>query len=300
MGAAMKHAMQRSLLVAGLVLMLGGFAHAVTKYGMAVVEQGSMTIVRDGKSNNFAVSPNPVEILEKDLVRVRDNSRVLLTTADKATVTLGANAIFQVEPWQSNEKQGVFRMLFGRFRASVNGLSSTDRFNVKTATAVIGVKGTEYVSAVTVGGYTAVMGVHNVTTNEGSDGVEQPVTPNTVSITASPATKAVPAPPEFAVEMQSVNAPRPGSPAAVVFPAMTALVQAGIVSPTAADKWTKEREGGDTSTLPTSNTSGGQASTTSTSTTTVVPLVIPVIPNLIDAQQAKNKAKGSFKTDFGN
>jgi hypothetical protein len=271
------------LAVCAAMALSGAAARAATKYGDALVEQGSMTIVREGRSLEYKVSANAVEVQEKDLVRVRDDSRVQLTTADKATLTLGANAIFQVEPWQSNQKQGLFRMLFGRFRASVGGLAGTERFNVKTATAVIGVKGTEYSSAVTIGGYTAVLGIDSVTTNEGSDGVEQPVTTRQVSVTASPATPAVPAPPAFLEAMQNFNSPPPGSAGALFFPAMDSLVQAGIVSPRAGDKWKQEREGGG------AGAGTGQGDGTA-----------PPAPNIDDAQQTGNTIKGTLRANFGN
>jgi hypothetical protein len=137
--------------VMALVMASSPAGWAASKYGDATVEQGSMTIIREGSAINVKASGQTVPVNEQDLVRVRDDSRVVLKTADRATVTLGANAVFQVQPWEQQEKKGLFKMLFGRFRASVAGLTGGERFNAKTATATIGVKGTEYVSAVTAG-----------------------------------------------------------------------------------------------------------------------------------------------------
>jgi len=244
-----------SVMTAGAVMAMvmanGSAAWAAAKYGDAMVEQGTMTIVRDGQSINFKASGQTVPVNEKDLVRVRDNSRVVLKTMDRASVTLGANAVFQVEPWQQQEQKGVFRMLFGRFRAAVTGLAGGERFNVKTATATIGVKGTEYSTAVTSGGYTSVLGIESTVENTGSDGVGQPVTPGQVSVTASPATPAIPAPQEFIDAMRDLNSPSPWNPQALYLPAMQALIDAGVVSPNALDKWKQEQaeqggnEGGD-------------------------------------------------------
>jgi hypothetical protein len=227
--------------VMAMVMANSPAAWAAAKYGDAMVEQGTMTIVREGQSINFAASGKPVPVNEKDLVRVRDNSRVQLKTADSASVTLGANAVFQVEPWQQQEQKGMFRMLFGRFRATVTGLAGGERFNVKTATATIGVKGTEYSSAVTTGGYTSVLGIESVVENTGSDGVAQPISPGQVSVTASPATPAIPAPQEFIDAMRNLNSPSPWNTAALYLPAMQALINAGVVSPAALDKWKQEQ-----------------------------------------------------------
>jgi hypothetical protein len=214
---------------------------AAARYGDAVVEEGTMTIVREGQSLTFKASGQSVPVNERDLVRVRDASRVVLKTNDRASVTLGANAVFQVEPWQQQESKGVFRMLFGRFRATVTGLAGGERFNVKTATATIGVKGTEYATAVTTGGYTAVMGIESVTENSGSDGVAQPISAGQISVTASPATPAVPTPQEFIDAMRNLNSPQVFDPQAIYLPAMEALVNAGIVSPAALEKWKQEQ-----------------------------------------------------------
>jgi hypothetical protein len=202
------------------------------QYGLATVEQGEMTILREGKSLSFRASPQAVPVNERDLVRVRDASRIVLKTQDKATMTLGANAVFQCEPWQTGDRNGTFRMLFGRFRAQVVGLAGGEHFNVKTATATIGVKGTEYTFALASNGNAALLGVENVTTLAGRDGVDQPVGPNQVStvIGGKPATPAVSAPEGFKKEMGSVDSPPAGSPAAANLPAQTELIDRGVMS----------------------------------------------------------------------
>lgn len=267
-----------SAALAAMVMAAAPGAGAAVKYGDAVVEQGSMTIIREGRSLSFAASPQAVAVNEKDLVRVRENSRVVLRTADKAAVTLGSNAVFQVEPWQQQENRGVFRMLFGRFRATVTGLAGGERFNVKTATATIGVKGTEYSSAVTSGGYTSVLGIESTVENTGSDGVAQPVNPGQVSVTASPATPAVPAPQAFIDAMRDLNSPSPWNPQALYLPAMQALIDAGIVSPSALDKWKQEHAEPQAGAGPEGN--------------------VPPPVNFQDAQQQGQLFKGKLRPQF--
>jgi hypothetical protein len=204
------------------------------QYGTAVVEQGEMTILRDGKSISFKASPQSVSVNEKDLVRVRDASRIVLKTQDRATLTLGANAVFQCEPWQApnSNTSGMFRMLFGRFRATVSGLAGTDRFNVKTATATIGVKGTIWDQATTVGGNTVVVGVESNVETSGSDGVGQNVGPNQVStvIGNNPASQSVNVPEELREALRNLNSPPINSPGALNLPVENILIEKGIVS----------------------------------------------------------------------
>lgn len=273
-----------SALLAGAVMaaaMVNGPAvWAAARYGDAVVEEGTMTIVREGQSLSFKASGQAVPVNERDLVRVRDASRVVLKTADRATVTLGSNAVFQVEPWQQQEKSGLFRMLFGRFRAGVTGLAGGERFNVKTATATIGVKGTENALAVANNGNAVLLGIENVTTLSGKDGVDQGVGPNQVSavIGGGPATPPVGAPDEFKKEMGGVNSPPAGSPGAASLPAEQALIQAGVISQDALNK-SKEQ--------------GPQLQPPPTPPTAPAPSIY-----LDDAQQASQQLRGKLNLHF--
>jgi len=227
----------------GTLLAVGAFgwmtcAAGAAQYGTAVVEQGQMTILRDGRAVAYQASSEPVDVNEKDIVRVREASRIVLKTQDRATLTLGANAVFQCEPWEVQDKSGMFRLLFGRFRASVATLAGTQRFNVKAATATIGVKGTEFIVATTSVGNTAVLGLENTVTLAGHDGVDQHVGPNQVSVVVGHhgATPPVTAPPEFAKGMGNINSPSVGSPEARDLPSENVLVEYGIVSKDALDQ----------------------------------------------------------------
>lgn len=268
------------LLLALAAVLAQPAAWAATQYGTAVVEQGEMTILREGRAISFQASPQPVAVNQSDTVRVREASRIVLKTQDKATITLGSNAVFQCEPWQAPARSGTFRMLFGRMRANVTGLASEDRFNVKTATATIGVKGTEYGLAQSSGGNTAVLGIESTVTTAGPDGVEQPVGPNQVStvVGGNPATQSVAAPEEFKSEMAKVDSPPPGSAAALNLPAETVLVDKGIVSKEALVKSKNDRA----QVLP--QTSGTQAPNPSI--------------NLDDAQQAGQAFRGKLNLRF--
>jgi FecR-like protein len=228
----------KKLWVVSLLLVAAPMAWAASPYGSALVEQGEMTILREGRSLNFKTSAQEVQVLENDLVRVREASRVTLKTQENATLTLGANAVFQVQPWQTPQKSGTFRMLFGRLRATVVGLAATERFNVKTATATIGVKGTSYDLATTTTGNTLVVGRESTTDVSGRDGVEQPVSPGNLSgvFGPNPATSPQPVPDEVKTALQSLNSAPPGTPGARDLPGEQGLIRAGIVSKETLDK----------------------------------------------------------------
>jgi len=153
-----------SALVVALLAFTASLVSAQDRYGDAVVEKGELTIVRQGNNLKFKQGSQPVPIFVADVMRVGEASSVVLKTREKSTISMGANAVFQVKPFQYQEKQGFARMLFGRFRSAIQGLSGGETVNAKTATAVIGVKGTENLASIRPRGDTMLVGVQNVTT----------------------------------------------------------------------------------------------------------------------------------------
>jgi hypothetical protein len=221
-----------------------GVVEAAAEYGNAVVEQGAMTVTREGKSVTHQASARAVAINEQDLVRVRDASRVTLKTREGATLTIGANAVFQCEPWQAEHQSGMFRMLFGRLQADVRLKAGERNFAVKTRTATIGVKGTVYALAETSNGNTAVVGVEGTTALAGSRGGEQWIGPQQLSLVVGEgaATASVPVPEELKRELASLNSAPLGSAGALELPAEAVLVDKGIVSKEALVRSKEDKE----------------------------------------------------------
>ncbi|HEX7929040.1 MAG TPA: hypothetical protein VF678_15700, partial [bacterium] len=118
--------------------------------------------------------------------------------------------------------------------------------------------------------------------NTGNDGVPQPVTPGQVSVTASPATPAIPAPQQFIDAMRDLNSPSPWNPQALYLPAMQALIDAGVVSPNAVDKWKQEKA------TPTAAGQGGGEHDA------------PPPPDFGEAQQKGQLFKGRLTPKFQN
>lgn len=231
--------LRTALLAAGAAgLLLQAAGAAPPQYGTAVVQRGEMTIAREGTSLSFRASSKSIPVNEKDLVRVRDGSEVVLTTRDRGTVTIGANAVFQCDPWQGSGRTGVLRLLFGRFRAKAVVEAKSAGFNVKTRNATIGVKGTEYTVALSSAGNTAVLSLENTVTVAGPAGTEQWISPGRVSVVVgdNPATPPVAAPEEFKRAMAKLDSPRLGTPTALDLPAERALIDQHIVTKEALEK----------------------------------------------------------------
>ena len=217
-----------------LLLLVSGVLWAATQYGEATIEKGSMTIIREGHTLQFSEVNRPVPVNELDLIRVRDNSSVVLKSRENATMTLGANAVFQVKQWRKREKQGFVRALFGRFRAAIVGLTGGEQFNVKTATATIGVKGTKYRTQVTSRGGTMLIVTHHIVGLHGQRGTEVNVNTGQLSlvVNVNPATPPAPVPPEVGKKFgdDDLNSPPPNSNTAQDFAGEDGLKRAGIVN----------------------------------------------------------------------
>lgn len=240
-------ALKIAMLLPGLLL-VAGVLWAATQYGEAVIEQGSMTVLREGQTLTFDQPNRAVPVNEGDLIRVRADSVVQLKSRENATITLGSNAVFQVKPWRAQGKTGFLRALFGRFRANVAALSGGEQFNVRTATATIGVKGTGYFGQTLNRGASLVGVTENNVGVQGQSGPEQGVGQGfaTLVLGTNPATSPIPIPQDLLDAFQNLNSPAANSPAARRFAAQQALIDAGIVDQNTLDQSSGD-DSGDTS-----------------------------------------------------
>lgn len=223
----------KSLAVILSVMFMASMAQAV-KHSDAFLEEGTMHVLRKNKTLTYSVKTDkaPILIEENDIIRMGEDSRVRLETVNKAEILLGSNAVMQARKWGDKEKAGNVRMLFGRFRTKVTGLASGDSYSVKTPTATIGVKGTEYLSAVATNGNTTLTPLDHAVELDGSTGAAQKVEPGQVSVvvSTSQATKPVAVPEEVKKEIANLDAPPVQSVEALALPAENTLVAKGIVS----------------------------------------------------------------------
>jgi hypothetical protein len=226
--------MKSWILAAAILVMGSAAAFAAAQYGVAEVEKGNLTVVRDGNKLNYSAGGAPVNVVVDDVLLVQKDSRVVLRTLDKAVVTIGSNAAFQVRPWESQDKSGHLRALFGRFRVKATALAGQE-FNVKTATATIGIKGTEYIGSVTSQGDAMILVEESTVQVAGLDGVAQPVRPDliAVSLNGREGATAPSLPPEevmSAMRAATLDAPSAVSAQAASLPAEAVLVKSGIIS----------------------------------------------------------------------
>ena len=225
--------MKRTIIIFPMLVLATALFAADKPYGSAEVKKGEATVVRDG--NNIVIAKNDKKqpIFLEDIVIVGENSELVLKTAEATTLTLGSNAMFEVKPWKSQEKAGSFRMLYGRFHAKTRkAFGRKTRFTAKTATATIGVKGTEFIASVTPQGDALVLVKESVVEVSGFDGKNQDVAPEllTVVLNGKGASEVALVPQAVKDISGNLDAPSVNSEEAKALPAENALVQNGIVS----------------------------------------------------------------------
>ena len=186
--------MKKIVIIFVFTLLFVSPAFGITKYGDATIEKGYLTVLRGGQNLQFSDSGRSYVILNNDVLKVGDDSLVILKTVQDSTVRIGSNAVFQVRPWKQRKRRGYLRMLYGKAIFKVRKFfTKRARFTVKTPTAVMGVRGTEWKQSTTSTGVTEieVIKVLSVVIIEpaGTD-IEVPVNPgerslalNTVKIT---------------------------------------------------------------------------------------------------------------------
>lgn len=152
------------------------------------------------RSNSLVDAKMGMEILEGDEVVTQAKTRVQVLLKDNTVVTIGANSTFSFKEFsmKQNEekvsmeaKRGFFRSVTGEI-----GKIAPERFKVKTASATIGIRGTDfsveiledkelikcYSGMITVrfkGGYKEIpAGVMFELKSDGTAGEEVSITPN--------------------------------------------------------------------------------------------------------------------------
>ncbi len=219
-----------------LMVSVGAVAFAANPslYGQAKIEKGSISIAREGKVVVHQKSSEVTPVYVDDLILVGPESKLTLDTVEETVITLGSNAAFQVKPWEEQGKKGFFRMLYGKMRAKAKKVvGAQDRFSLKTATATIGVKGTEFVATVTPQGDALVVVSESIVEVSGADGQSSNVRPDLLSVVVngekSSDASLIPAGLKAELE-KGLDAPAVTSSAAKALPAEKSLIKSGIVS----------------------------------------------------------------------
>lgn len=119
--------------------------------GEVVSVEGVVFIRQDGRDASGSLRParagDPLKA--GDVVNTSSNGKVKLLMKDKSIVDLGPSALFKVDHFAANggtDRQVDVSMMYGTMRTAVTQkITGQGRFKVRTPTATMGVRGTEFV-----------------------------------------------------------------------------------------------------------------------------------------------------------
>lgn len=109
------------------------------------------------------------DIYEKDTVKTGENSKVSIFFVDETSVSIGPESTIKIEKLlyspSQHHREGKLNVIAGKARFNVSKLFSKDSsFEVRTPTAVAGVKGTSFIVQVTSEQLTQLIGLSGVVT----------------------------------------------------------------------------------------------------------------------------------------
>ncbi|MCP4752710.1 MAG: FecR domain-containing protein [Proteobacteria bacterium] len=217
-----------------LLLAILQIASAGEKFGEAWIREGSMKLSHQGETSVYSESEWPVDIFVQDVLQVGENSRVSVKTTEATELELGANAVFQVRPWRLKKRKGATRLLFGKTRIRTPKKRGRRPFRIRTASAAVGVRGTDFFMNATPRGNTSLMTRESIVEIQGLKGDAQQVKSGDVSVVLSgrAATPPVAVPPSVqrSVSRGGLNSPRLGSRQSLSMVGEKGLIAAGVIS----------------------------------------------------------------------
>ncbi|MCK4905216.1 FecR domain-containing protein [bacterium] len=109
------------------------------------------------------------DIYEKDTIKTGEDSKTSIFFVDETNVSIGPETTIKIEKLlcspAKNHREGKMNVVMGKARFNVGKLFSKDSsFEVRTPTAVAGVKGTSFIVQVTSEQLTQLMGLSGVVT----------------------------------------------------------------------------------------------------------------------------------------
>lgn len=137
------------MLLAGLALMAGK-AHAAEGVGKITRIKGAVTVERSGEPKPIKATMG-MDLFRNDKIVTQAKAYVRFTLVDGSILTLGEKGEMSLAEFDFNPKEkkrtALFNVVIGKLRVFANEMLKfrDNRFNVKTPTAVAGVRGTLFV-----------------------------------------------------------------------------------------------------------------------------------------------------------
>lgn len=149
--------MSRLLVLIALAVFPISFTHADSKskpgYAARVASVEGSTLIRQDKDSSGKVGdPTPLKVGDQvfpgQVINTGSNGKVKLLLSDRSIVDIGPSSLFKVADFKAKgggNRQVDVEMKYGSVRASITEkIKSGGHFRVKTPTATMGVRGTEF------------------------------------------------------------------------------------------------------------------------------------------------------------
>jgi hypothetical protein len=138
------------------LLLLSGVAGAATPAGKAVSAGGDVLVRNEGGSApKFRKLKSGDEIFQGDVVNTASNASAKLLMKDRSILDLGGSTLFKVDEFElknGGDRKVTMTMSYGTVRAAVNTpVGNGGKYNIRTKTATMGVRGTEFIIASDLG-----------------------------------------------------------------------------------------------------------------------------------------------------
>lgn len=143
--------MFRTFFAISFAFLLQANAHADGVSGVMMVVKGSITIQsKSGKSTPAKVG---AKVFPQDTIVAGPDSRAKIVMSDKNVINISPDTKMALEKYvynpQSDQKNVLLNVVYGKVRSTVNQKYDGDKntFQVKTASAVAGVRGTDFLAS---------------------------------------------------------------------------------------------------------------------------------------------------------
>jgi hypothetical protein len=138
--------------ILGVALMAGGHASANDVHGVLQVVKGDVQIksVKDGKTSKAKVGG---KIFPKDTIITGKDSRAKIVMVDKNVINVSPDSSLEIQNYEYAPEQGkkdvLLNVIYGKVRSKVEQKydGKGAKFQVKTPTAVAGVRGTDFMAS---------------------------------------------------------------------------------------------------------------------------------------------------------
>jgi len=117
---------------------------------------GKSVLIRNSKTINLKIGE---ELLNNDKIKTENNSKVQIIFNDKTVITIGENSVFRIKKYKfsrfkkakyakfAHDNVARFKLVRGAVKTLDGAIGRTvpKNFTVKTVSATIGIRGTEFI-----------------------------------------------------------------------------------------------------------------------------------------------------------